>query len=80
MNLKQALARIEALEKEVSALKARPAQHIHYHTHPAQQYAPLLNPPQYPQWPYRPGDIYCGMGGIGAGVSGPVVGIPQNAQ
>ena len=48
MNLKQALERIEALERRVRELEARPEQHIHYHTHPAQQPYPA----PLPQYPY----------------------------
>jgi hypothetical protein len=73
MNLKQALARIEELERKVKELEARPAQQIHYHTHQPPTYQPFM-PTVYPTWPNRNGDIYCGN--IGAGNY--AVGIPPH--
>jgi hypothetical protein len=50
MTLKDALKRIEELERKVRELEARPAQVFEYHYHqPAPAYAP-----QYPQYPYQP--------------------------
>lgn len=73
MNLKQALERIEALERRVRELEARPEQHVHYHTHPVAPsyaqpyYAPQpLYPPLLPQVPWV---VTCGAGVIGGGFS-----------
>ncbi len=59
MNLKEAMKRIEELERKVKELESRPAQQIHYHTHqapyvaPSQPLQPYWTPttPQPPLWP-----------------------------
>ncbi len=57
MNLKEALTRIEELERKVRELEARPAQQVHYHYGvPQPQYFPVipqpsLTPPFQPHWP-----------------------------
>lgn len=66
MNLKQALERIEALERRVKELEARP-EHVHHH-YPLDptRFQPL--PPQWPQPPLtpQPGTVWCtdGLGGV----------------
>jgi len=69
MNLKQAMERIEELERKVKQLEQRPMQQIHYHTHtPAPVYTqPFM--PYYQPWPQYPG-VYCGA--VGAGGVGTV--------
>lgn len=73
MNLKEALQRIEALERRVKELEARPEQHIHYHTHPAPYPAnPLFTQPYVaPFQPFIPhwNQPICGAGNIGGGSS-----------
>ena len=58
MNLKQALQRIEELERKVKELEARPRQQIHYHyTQP-----PYVQPPYVPETnvqPWKPYIVYC---------------------
>jgi hypothetical protein len=51
MNLKQALKRIEELERKVSELEARPPQQIHNHYHYPQQ---QLGYPQGAWWTGQP--------------------------
>jgi hypothetical protein len=69
MNLKQAMQRIEELERKVKELEARPEQHIHYHTHPVSPVYPT--PITYPVQPFMPwGTPWCGA--IGAGGIGTV--------
>ena len=69
MKLKDALKRIEELERKVAELEARPAQ-IHHHYH---QHQPLIEPqPLYqpgPLWPHSP-NVWCAGSSvnIGAGV------------
>lgn len=55
MNLKKALERIEALERKVKELEARPMQkyHTHYHNEPP-VYQPLLPQPILPTYPFVP--------------------------
>ena len=46
MNMKEALQRIEELERKVRELEARPPQHLHYHYNWQQPtYAPMLPQP-----------------------------------
>lgn len=64
MNLKQALERIEALERRVKELESRPEQHIHYHQYPA----PAYTQPEYTSpLPQVPWVVTCGQIGAGAG-------------
>lgn len=68
MNLQQALARIEELERKVAELEKRPQQQIHYHTHTQERiYGPAV--PQYPAYPQYPWTSpWCsGLGGVGIG-------------
>ena len=65
MTLKDAIKRIEALERELSLLKMQQAGRIeyHFHTYPAQpvpQYVPQYPQyiPTFPAYPY----IVCGNG------------------
>lgn len=54
MNLKQALARIEELERRVAALEAAPKQDVHYHYQmpaPYQQHFDTVPPPVWTQPP-----------------------------
>lgn len=51
MNLKQAMKRIEELERKVRELEARPIQQNHYHYHQPQQ---QLGWPQGPWWTGQP--------------------------
>lgn len=62
MNLKQALQRIEELEKRVKELEARPVeQHFHFPQAPLYpQYVPI---PMYPQ-PWSPWYVTSGSGFI----------------
>lgn len=72
MNLKQAMERIEQLERKVAELEKRPMQQINYHTHtPAPVYTQPFMPYVQP-WPQYP-SVYCG-GAIGAGGIG--IGTP----
>ena len=48
MNMKEALKRIEELERRVKELEAQPKQEIHYHNYPA---LPHYVPPSYPWYP-----------------------------
>lgn len=54
MNLKQALERIEALERRVKELEARPPvqqnYHYHYETGPAFPHYPIWSPNTQPTW------------------------------
>ena len=54
MNLKEAMKRIEELERRVRELEARPKQEIHYHTHQAPYVAPFQPLPAYPFIPHFP--------------------------
>lgn len=77
MDLKQAMERIEQLERRVKELEAHPAQHIHYHTHPSPlpyippQYIPPQNP-NNPWWQepfYQPNWVVTCGSSIGGGSS-----------
>lgn len=52
MKLKDALKRIEELERKVKELEARPAQHLHYYYHQQPSYYPTY--PYYQPWPTIP--------------------------
>ena len=54
MNQKEALKRIEELERRVLELEARPLTQNHYHYHYPQQ------PAQIPTYPQQPWIVYCG--------------------
>jgi hypothetical protein len=73
MNLKQAMKRIEELERKVRELEARPPQQVHHHYHQPQ---PLIGQPyqQHPHWtpgwPLLPGPTCVGNVGVGIQASG----------
>ena len=54
MNLKQALKRIDELERRVRELEARPQQVIHYHTHEASPVFPMPSPQPIAPNPWNP--------------------------
>ena len=64
MNLKNALKRIEELERKVKELETRPMLEYHFHTHnPAPLYQPLLPVlPVYPTWLTYPSYPYITYG------------------
>ena len=68
MNLKKALERIEALERKVKELEARPTTQIHYHTHQAPFIQPYYGQPTFvPVQPWmQPMEITCGNSVQGA--------------
>ena len=76
MTLKDALKRIDELERKVKELEMRPAQQIHYHyTYPQLQYwqAPYVLPqyvPVGPVWIGSAGGTYAGAAGGSAGAGG----------
>lgn len=79
MNLKQALQRIEELERKVKELEARPAQqtHIHYHNQPP-FYQPILPHPITPApWipaPWQPNyyEVTCAAPLMPNGIAGTI--------
>jgi hypothetical protein len=75
MNLKQALKRIEELERKVRELEARPPQQVHHHYHQHQPQPLIGQPvPQQPMWtpgwPLNPGPTCVGNVGLGIHSSG----------
>jgi hypothetical protein len=73
MTLKDALKRIEELERKVKELEGRPAHQFHYHHQPLPQGWPYYTQPVNPG-PYMPCNwpqIWCGNVGAG-GIGGEV--------
>lgn len=61
MNLKEALKRIEQLEREVEQLKARKPEEVHnhfYYHNPPNVYPYIPQQPQFPPW--NPLTPWCG--------------------